>query len=151
MTREELIARLMARIHGLVDKGSHICEDYVPDADMPRSCKRCGYEADLHLLRDALVALSSAPALPAEIVICAAIKLPDGRIIRGHRHGDCLRTAGAMPGVDPRLAVQGFMTSRNRFVDRIEGLDIQLAAGIPSAALKYGRDYGTELFSEDVY
>jgi hypothetical protein len=28
-----------------------------------------------------------------EVVICAAIRLPDGRVFRGHRHGDCIRTA----------------------------------------------------------
>jgi hypothetical protein len=95
-----------------------------------------------------------------EICICAAIRLPDGRVIRGHRHGDCIRTAvelvnwngGVDPGDhwDPSMCTdQGFITSKNRYVGREEGLELQLAAGIPSAC---ARGYSTgKLFSEDLY
>ena len=89
-----------------------------------------------------------------EICICAAIRLPSGRIVRGHRHPHCLEAAGGMSYKDTtaeqiRLAEQGFVTSRNRFVDRVEGRRLQEAAGVPSAALGgYRLDM---LFSEDLY
>jgi hypothetical protein len=104
-----------------------------------------------------------------ETVICAAIRLPDGRIFRGHRHGDCIRTAREAVnwngGVDPwregdwigrheywhpsMCEDQGFITSRNRYVDRQEGMRLQLAAGIESVAK--GGYRGETLFSEDLY
>jgi hypothetical protein len=43
---------------------------------------------------------------------------------------------------------QGFITSRNRYVDREEGLRLQLAAGIESVA---PGGYRGQLFSEDLY
>jgi len=96
-----------------------------------------------------------------EIVICSAIRLPGGRVIRGHRHHDCIRTAIEL--VDHRHSIglepapwssemggaQGFITSANRYVDRREGLRLQKAAGIESAS----RDgyHARDLFSEDLY
>ena len=87
-----------------------------------------------------------------EIVICAAVIAKDGKIVKGHRHNDAIRTLHGMVGyeqekVDTRH--QGFITSKNRYVDRREGLRIQLAQGIPSAD-KDGYRYG-ELYSEDLY
>lgn len=98
-----------------------------------------------------------------EIVICAAIRLPNGKVFRGHRHGDCLKTAHAFVtwngGVDPGEhnwdvldspgCDQGFITSRNRYVGREEGLRLQIVAGIPSACPSGYR--ARELFSEDLY
>ncbi len=93
-----------------------------------------------------------------EIVICSAIRLRDGRIFRGHRHHDCMRTAEALVehqepgswmakhGLDLE---QGFITSRNRYVDREEGLRLQKAAGIESACKSGYRN--RSLFSEDLY
>ena len=43
---------------------------------------------------------------------------------------------------------QGFITSKNRYVTRAEGLKLQKAAGIPSADPE---GYGSELYSEDLY
>ena len=95
-----------------------------------------------------------------EIVICSAIRLPNGKIFRGHRHGDCIRTAVEFVewngGVDPgehhwdasMCRDQGFITSRNRYVDRDEGLKLQLAAGIESVA---EGGYRHQLYSEDLY
>lgn len=84
-----------------------------------------------------------------EICICAAIKgIREGRIVRGHRHNHCLRTAFEMM-VDPTMATQGFVTSKGRFVDRTEGLALQLAAGIESVAP--GGYRGDKLYSEDLY
>jgi hypothetical protein len=85
-----------------------------------------------------------------EIVICAAVRAKDGTIIRGQGHADALRTLQGRPGYRderPHGDDQGFITSRNRYVTRAEGLQLQLAAGIPSA-----RDgYTWQLYSEDLY
>lgn len=96
-----------------------------------------------------------------EICICAAVRLPDGRIFRGHRHGDAIRTAVEYVdyrhsiGLEPapfeciRQDDQGFITSANRYVGREEGMRLQRAAGIESAAEGGYRD--NILFSEDLY
>lgn len=91
-----------------------------------------------------------------EICICAALRLPDGRIFRGHRHGDCIWTAHNLveyekPGSwEPSMCEdQGFITSLNRYVDREVGLSLQKAAGIPSACPSGYRK--SHLFSEDLY
>lgn len=68
-----------------------------------------------------------------EVCVCAAVRLSDGYIVRGHRHNDCLRTASEMHRTDSARPEQGFMTTRNLFVNRNEGLHLQLAAGVPSA------------------
>jgi len=94
------------------------------------------------------VACSSCP----EIVICAAVRLEDGRIFRGHRHTDALRTSCDVVGDTwkcPYGDDQGFITSRNRYVTREEALQLQHAAGIPSACPSGYR--ARQLFSEDLY
>ena len=100
------------------------------------------------------------PLVP-EIVICSAIRLPNGKIFRGHRHPDCIETAFKFVswngGVDPgehhwdvgMCLDQGFITSCNRYVDRKEGLQLQLAAGIDSACRSGYRV--SDFFSEDLY
>jgi hypothetical protein len=108
--------------------------------------------------------LFAATVVAHEIVICSALRLPDGRIIRGHRHSHCLHAAKNLIDWqnDPQSGVngppwdsatmshdQGFMTSKNRFVNREEGLRLQLAAGIPSACPSGYRE--AYLFSEDLY
>ena len=90
-----------------------------------------------------------------EIVICAAIKLTDGYIARGHRHGDCIRHIQDKYSYQKKEVfwpnhVQGFITSKNRFVGREEGRKLQDAAGIPSAE-KEGGYRGDTLFIEDLY
>lgn len=84
-----------------------------------------------------------------EQVVCAAIRFDDGTIIRGHRHHDCIRTAWDIP-LDFRpkgKPAQGFLTSANRFVDRVEARCLQEVAGVTP---KRG-GYQNELYSEDVY
>jgi hypothetical protein len=88
----------------------------------------------------------------SEICICAALRFKDGSIIRGHRHGDAMRVAwdqGKRPSTHGHPD-QGFLTTRNRFVDRHEGQRLQLEGGIPSAAGDGGYR-GSELYSEDLY
>lgn len=87
-----------------------------------------------------------------EICICAAVKDQFGNIYRGHRHGDCMmaiRQRGKE--MERKEDSQGFITSKNRFVNRREGLILQKEAGIKSADEKYEGGYGVELFSEDLY
>lgn len=86
-----------------------------------------------------------------EICICAAIKLKDGRIYRGHRHGDCFRAMmdEKVKKEDYIESEQGFMTTKNRFVGREEGRKLQELAGIKSADREGYR--GKTLFSEDLY
>ena len=85
----------------------------------------------------------------AETCLCAAIKLSDGYIVRGHRHNDCLRTAWDMKRIGDSRPEQGFLTSHGRFVDREVARQLQEAAGIKSVAPDGYR--GTELYSEDLY
>lgn len=88
-----------------------------------------------------------------EIVICAAVRATDGKIVRGHRHNDAMRTLQGMPAYKderPHGDDQGFVTSLNRYVTRKEGCEIQIAAGIESFDTK--KPYcGEELYSEDLY
>lgn len=84
-----------------------------------------------------------------EIVICAAVIGVDGRIIRCHRHNHGIAVLAELKvKLRPDHDAQGFITSKNRYVNRKEGLQLQLAAGIPSADIG---GYGKELFSEDLY
>jgi hypothetical protein len=87
-----------------------------------------------------------------EVVICAAIRLSDGRLARGHRHCHCVRLIREdwrISNDEAMLAEQGFITSCNRFVGREEALALQKSAGIPSHDPDGYRH--SELFSEDLY
>lgn len=89
-----------------------------------------------------------------EIVICAAIRMKDGYIIRGHRHADCIRTMQGIPKYKKEWAFgenQGFVTSTNRYVSRIEGAKLQKAAGIKSRMPEGQEFLHGELYSEDLY
>ena len=92
---------------------------------------------------------------PKEQCVCAAIQMPDGYVIRGHRHDDCYLVLLGLRKEDdlsqPRYgkaeghqAIQGFMTTRGRFVDRAEGARLEIEAG---------REHfiGSCLTSEDLY
>ena len=86
-----------------------------------------------------------------EICICAAVLNDDGKIIRGHRHRDCFEGI-VRRGKKPlaTFEAQGFITSKNRYVDRIEGFKLQQKAGIKSANPE-GYNSSGWLFSEDLY
>jgi hypothetical protein len=86
-----------------------------------------------------------------EIVICAAVKTTDGKVIRGHRHADAIHAAmnEGYALKDLSFADQGFVTSKNRYVSREEGRKLQEFAEIPSADPEGYR--GNTLFSEDLY
>jgi hypothetical protein len=96
-----------------------------------------------------------------EQILCAAIWLqeveraahrpintPGGVVISGHRHGHCISSIVSLTG--KRLHehgehIQGFLTNKNRFVDRKEGAEIWVKNG---GELKYSEN---ELYSEDLY
>lgn len=101
-----------------------------------------------------------------EVCLCAAIRMPDGEVVRGHRHDNCYdvvrRRYKAKYGdyiyaeaEDARLAIilatQGFLTSRGRFVDRREGASLMIASGLRSHYSASGEFNADGLFSEDLY
>lgn len=92
-----------------------------------------------------------------EIVICAAVRY-NGKVWIGHRHHQAMSAQHDELGYnmtrremyDAKVSRnQGFVTSHNRFVGRIKGMSLQLAAGIKSASKEGYR--GKELYSEDLY
>jgi hypothetical protein len=91
-----------------------------------------------------------------EICICAAVRRAN-KVWRGNRHFHALQAMkDELSWMMSRKEIsesdvqveQGFVTSDNRFVDRIEGLALQKAAGVNSSQ---ENGYGNELFSEDLY
>lgn len=82
-----------------------------------------------------------------EMLICSAIRVPD-RIFLGERHSDCYHQMQQAGLYLPDLAyiVEGFATSRNRFVTRFE------AAKIAKAANQLPADSPiTQLYSKDIW
>lgn len=102
-----------------------------------------------------------------ERIYCAAIWYKDlptakymptnidkGIVVEGHRHADIIRTMVNLLGKRTCSngdgcageSEQGFTTNKNRFVDRVEGLQIAKAANqiISDTTFK-------ELYSEDLY
>lgn len=100
--------------------------------------------------------------LNSEKIICSAIWYKDletafyrpyniekGIVLAGHRHTHCLAQLWALTGLKQCEAgeeIQGFLTNKNKFVDRGEGAKIALKSG-QITKLKYG----TILYSEDLY
>ncbi len=92
---------------------------------------------------------------PKEVCLCAALLMADGFIVRGHRHDDAIMTAMGYTRYvkgDLHKAVQGFLTTADRFVTREEGMLLMKATDRVSRMT--GRPF-TEghdmLFSEDLY
>jgi hypothetical protein len=81
-----------------------------------------------------------------ELIVSAAVRV-DGKVVmveRPGRHGDCINFLSGL-GQDHRD--QGFVTSRGRFVDRLEAGRIAMASGQGSPrAIRNGH-----LFSEDLW
>jgi hypothetical protein len=64
--------------------------------------------------------------MDAEVVICAAVIAEGGEVIRCHRHHDGLRAlADRQLEHSEHDKAQGFITSRNRYVDRYEAMELQ--------------------------
>lgn len=91
-----------------------------------------------------------------EFIICAAIKHEDsGKIFYGHRHSHCLDASnGELSWTLNRQEIykikrtQGFITNKNRFVDRHEALIIALAN---NQVIDDKQIHGDELYSENLY
>lgn len=99
-----------------------------------------------------------------EYIICAAIwfddeidrQLPEiesntGYVIAGRRHHNCFFTASVLSEGGriclPLKEVQGFLTNKNRFVDRKEAAEIAYKAG----QIDQPTTHPIGLFSEDLY
>jgi len=85
--------------------------------------------------------------IPQGVVL--PINCDHGLVFCGHRHSHCMYTMVAVTGirsVESEVGdyVQGFLTSKNRFVDREEGAKIHMANG-------HKIDFENRLFSEDLY
>ncbi len=95
----------------------------------------------------------SRTATTPEVPACAAIQAWGGIVVAGKRHHDCIRQLAEFEdeGIDRdrSLEQQGFMTTRGRFVDRVEAQKLFIAAGLVSA--DPGGLRGDILFSEDLY
>lgn len=97
-----------------------------------------------------------------EYIICAAIwykeqntakilpvNIHNGVVVCGHRHPHCIHAFIALSGlrsvtVECGEYSQGFLTSKNRFVDRADAAEIAFNSGQIEKELK-------TLFSEDIY
>lgn len=96
-----------------------------------------------------------------ETILCAAIwykkverafhrpvNTPGGVVLCGFRHGDIISQVQPLTGkkhYELGESVQGFLTSKNRFVDRKEAAEIHVRNG---GKLNY---HAANLFSEDIY
>lgn len=98
-----------------------------------------------------------------EYIICAAIHYPDipvklkhnpnniqtGVVLCGRRHHNIIELASiSIPRLLTLTSIQGFITSHNRFVDRIEALNIAKQA---DQIVDTGQIKGSQLYSEDLY
>lgn len=131
---------------------------FMHDGKFCESCVSC----EKHAEANAMASIRRAAKVAAgelETIICAAVRF-DGKVWRGHRHPHAMQAMhDALSWTMTRKQMteahvdrdQGFITSRNRFVDRKEAMLIQLAAGIPSADTEDGAYCREELFSEDLY
>ena len=105
---------------------------------------------DLTIRRVVMIYIEDIGRLIPEVCICAAVKTECGKVIRGHRHGDCFHAIiQRRLNICKKMDSQGFITSLGRYVDRKEGARLQREAGIKSA--QTGEEVKGLLFSEDLY
>lgn len=96
-----------------------------------------------------------------ERILCAAIWYKDGKkhpaqpkniktgyVWCGRRHHNIINLRSSLTGEVTRreTSIQGFITDKDRFVDRCEGNVIAISAG-----QVFGNVEGDELISEDLY
>lgn len=77
-------------------------------------------------IAERIVADESRAAI-SEIIMCAAVRASDGKIVRGRRHIDAVRALQEMLGYEceqPRGKDKGFVTSADKFVSREEAVPI---------------------------
>lgn len=90
-----------------------------------------------------------------EFILCAAIRLFNGTIVSGFRHKDCYEVLrDLVPDLteseEPGREDQGFLTSKNRYVDRAEGFKIAKENKQIIHSMFDNDDEG-QLTSEDLY
>lgn len=93
-----------------------------------------------------------------EYIICAAINYTKfeckdgsiGLIVCGRRHHDCINVFWNLSGIPTRRPndIQGFMTSKNRFLDREEAAKLALEIG---QIVDEDIEVTHTLISEDLY
>jgi hypothetical protein len=98
----------------------------------------------------------------AEFILCAAVHYEDkiiyrdqpqgihtGFVVAGYRHHNCMETVRALLErfYNKRNILQGFLTSRNRFINRKEAFEIHIGQHPDLKPMSDER----ELFSEDLY
>jgi hypothetical protein len=79
------------------------------------------------------------------------INCPTGLVFCGHRHCQCIYTKCAITGLrdcESGKYEQGFLTSKNRFVNREEGLIIALRE---NQVIDLSQVRSNRLYSEDLY
>lgn len=77
------------------------------------------------------------------------INCEEGIVFCGHRHGQCIFSMVALTGLRQCEAgeeIQGFLTNKNRFVNRIEAAEIAITSQQITKT-----NWGNELYSEDLY
>jgi hypothetical protein len=87
------------------------------------------------------------------MIIASAIKLADGQIFLGKRHGDAIFAAHKILGLDHVSFVEdGFLTSGFQFLDRKEAYKYAKKTGQFKRMDTGNHVYrGKELFSEDLW
>jgi len=83
---------------------------------------------------------------------CRPLNCYSGIVFSGQRHHNCLYQKVALTGLADHESgqnIQGFLTNKNRFVDRKEGLQIALKSG--QADPEHLGNSLIGLFSEDLY
>lgn len=103
-----------------------------------------------------------------ERILCAAIwykdlklvkEIPEvlpknckrGLVVTGHRHCHCIWLKVCLTGLNDGESgqyVQGFLTSKNRFVNRVDALKIAIRE---NQVLDLSEVRGNKLYSEDLY
>jgi hypothetical protein len=89
--------------------------------------------------------LNNYPTIPKEQYL--PVNVETGIVFCGHRHVQCLRLMNIITGKKQHEVgdeLQGFLTNKNRFVDRVEAAEIALKSNQIEKPL-------TRLFSEDVW
>jgi len=85
--------------------------------------------------------------IPSSVVL--PVNCDQGLVFCGYRHNHCMYTMVAVTGIrsvesEVGTYIQGFLTSKNRFVDREEAAKIHMANG-------HEVEFENRLFSEDLY
>jgi hypothetical protein len=155
MTKQEFIDKKIAEFRKDYCDGTSGGDSYGGSYPTDPDWNICASPQDVEAFLEA--SLSEAMGeVEKETVICAAVRF-GGKVWRGNRHPNAMEamrdelsyTMNRKEMMEANIdREQGFITSRNRYVDRAEGLQIQLNAGIASVEPE---GYKGQLYSEDLY